>query len=97
MPQTETNSESIFDQIIEIYGENNDLMIFDGFNESIIGIDETSMRVIYSTSKIINEIIEESKNSGDKLTYNEAFEHFAYKIQGGSCGDKTPIICYDIF
>jgi len=96
MPQTETNSQSILDQIIEIYGEDHDLYILQGFNQSIIGIDENSKRIIYSTAKIIEEIIEESKNS-EELTYDEAFDHFAYNIQGNSCGDKTPILCYDIF
>ena len=97
MPKTEINPQSILDQIVEIYGDENDLMIFDGFNQSIIGIDENSGKIIYSTAKIIDEIIEESKNSGNELTYEEAFEHFAFNIQGSSCGDKTPIICYDIF
>ncbi len=96
MPQTETTSESILDQIIERYGDDLDLYILQGFNNSIIGIDENSGRIIYSTAKIIEEIIEESKNS-EELTYEEAFEHFAYNIQGSSCGDKTPILCYDIF
>ena len=97
MPKTETNSESTLDQIIERYGEDLDLFIINGFNKSIIGIDENSGRIIYSTAKIIDEIIEESKNSGNELTYEEAFDHFAFNIQGSSCGDKTPIICYDIF
>ena len=96
MPQTETTSESILDQIIERYGDDLDLYILQGFNKSIIGIDENSGRIIYSTAKIIEEIIEESKNS-EEMTFDEAFEHFAYNIQGSSCGDKTPIICYDIF
>lgn len=96
MPQTETNSESILDQIIERYGDDLDLYILDGFNKSITGIDENSGRIIYSTAKIIEEIIEESKNS-EELTFDEAFEHFTQNIQGNSCGDKTPIICYDIF
>lgn len=96
MHQTETNSESILDQIIERYGDDHDLYILQGFNDSIIGIDENSGRIIYSTAKIIEEIIEESKNF-EELSYEEAFEHFAFNIQGNSCGDKTPILCYDIF
>jgi len=96
MPQTETNSQSILDHIIERYNDELDLYILDGFNQSIIGIDENSGRIIYSTAKIIEEIIEESKNS-EEMTFDEAFDHFAYNIQGSSCGDKTPIICYDIF
>lgn len=96
MHQTETNSESILDQIIERYGDDHDLYILQGFNDSIIGIDENSGRIIYSTAKIIDEIIEESKNF-EELSYEEAFEHFAFNIQGNSCGDKTPILCYDIF
>lgn len=105
MTKTETKSEylsehlrnlNLLDQIIERYGEELDLMILDGFNHAIIGIDENSGRIIYSSRKIIQEIIEESKNF-EELTYEEAFEHFAYNIQGSSCGDNTPIICYDIF
>lgn len=96
MPQTQKKSQSILDQIIKRYNDTLDLFILEGFNQSIIGIDEKSGRIIYSTAKIIEEIIEESKNSKE-LTYEEAFEHFAYNIQGNSCGDKTPIICYDIF
>ena len=96
MPQTETNTESILDQIIERYNDELDLYILDGFNQSIIGIDENSGRIIYSTAKIIEEIIEESKPYGE-MTFDEAFEYFAFNIQSNSCGDKTPIICYDIF
>ena len=96
MPQTETTSESILDQIIERYGDDLDLYILQGFNKSIIGIDENSGRIIYSTAKIIEEIKEESKPYGE-ITFDAAFEYFAFNIQGNSCGDKTPIICYDIF
>ena len=40
MPQTETTSESILDQIIERYGDDLDLYILQGFNDSIIGIED---------------------------------------------------------
>ena len=62
----------------------------DGFDEAIIGVDENSMRLIYSVSKCI-EILREDMSEEDAL------EHFYYNVSGSYVGDKTPIWCIDNF
>ena len=74
-----------------------DLWVLEGFDKAIIGFDEKSQKVIYSIDKIVKIIQVESMNTDHILTQEEAFEHFAFNIQSANCGDKTPILCYDIF
>lgn len=62
----------------------------DGFDEAIIGYDERSMRLIYSTSKCIEILAEE-------MDIDEATEHFEYNVKGSYVGEKTPIWCDDNF
>jgi hypothetical protein len=76
-------------EIIQQYEEETFLKA-DGFDEAIIGVDETTMRLIYSVSKCI-EILCRSINEED------AIEHFNYNVRGGFVGDKTPIWCSDNF
>jgi hypothetical protein len=79
----------LIDTILESYQDESFLKA-DGFDEAIIGVDDVSMRLIYSVSKII-EILMLDMNEDD------AFEHFEYNIAGSYMGDKTPIWCYDYF
>jgi len=60
----------------------------DGFDDAIIGVDEKSMRLIYSVSKCI-EILEWDM---DELN---AIEYFDYNVSGSYVGEKTPIWCCD--
>lgn len=60
----------------------------DGFDDAIIGVEEHSMRLIYSVSKVI-EILRED------MSWEDAVEHFEYNISGGHVGEKTPIWCRD--
>ena len=75
--------------IIENYYEY-DFLIADGFNDAVIGVDETSMRLIYSVRKCL-EILQEY------LDEEDAIEYFEYNVSGAWMGDKTPIWCYDNF
>ena len=75
--------------ILEAYPED-ELLTADGFDEAIIGIDETSMRLIYSVSKCIT-ILEKD------MSRDEAIEFFEFNVSGAYVGDKTPIWCWDIF
>ena len=81
----------MLDQIIDTYPEE-DILIADGFNGAIIGIDEKSMRLIYSVKKCIEILI-----ITDLITEEEAIEHFEFNIAGSHMGEKTPIWCYDNF
>lgn len=77
----------MLDKIIEWFPED-DLLIIDGFDDAIIGIDDISMRLIYSVSKCIN-ILEKDMSEED------AIEYFDYNIKGAYMGEKTPIFCID--
>ena len=79
----------MLDKIVEWFPED-ELLIADGFDDAIIGIDDNSMRLIYSVNKCI-EIL--SKDMDEE----EAVEYFDFNVRGSYVGEKTPIWCYDIF
>lgn len=80
---------SMLQDIIDNYYEY-DFLIADGFNDAIIGVDETSMRLIYSVRKCL-EILQEY------LDEEDAIEYFEYNVSGAYVGEQTPIWCYDNF
>jgi hypothetical protein len=61
----------------------------DGFNDAIIGLDITSMRVIYSISKCLDILME-------KMSKEESLKYFENDVQNIYVGDRTPIWCNDI-
>jgi len=63
--------------ILENYNDE-DFLIADGFNDAIIGVDESSMRLIYSVSKCLN-ILE----TVEKMSELEALEYFTFNVSGG--------------
>lgn len=80
----------MLEQIIEMYSDE-DFLIADGFNEAIIGIDENSMRLIYSVGKCVEILMK------DGMEYDDALEYFNYNVSGAYMGVKTPIWCQDDF
>jgi hypothetical protein len=78
----------MIDSIIEKYPDDSFLKA-DGFDEAIIGVDNKSMRLVYSVSKCI-EILCRDMNEED------AIEYFDYNVSGAYMGEKTPIWCDDI-
>lgn len=77
----------MLDEIVEYYSEE-DILKADGLDEAIIGIDEKSIRLIYSSNKVI-EILKRD------MTEEEAIEYYYYNIESAYFGDKTPIWCKD--
>jgi hypothetical protein len=71
------------------YGE--DILIADGFNDAIIGIEDDSLRIIYSVKKCVDILMSEG------IAFDEALEYFDFNVKGSYMGDKTPIWCYDLF
>lgn len=77
---------------------------------AIIGIDEDSMRLIYSSSQTVKilakqmkvtkaDLTEEDKAEGKTIAQKKhemALEHFEFNVKG-SKGDKLPIWCEDEF
>ena len=79
----------MIENIIENYPEE-EFLKADGFDDAIIGIEEPSMRLIYSVSKCL-EILRVDMSEEDAL------EHFYYNVSGSYVGEKTPIWCVDMF
>jgi hypothetical protein len=74
-------------RIIEEYPEETFLKA-DGFGDAILGVEEYSMRLIYSVKECI-KILSKS------ISREEALEYFDYNVQGSYLGEKTPIWCND--
>jgi len=79
----------ILEQIIGRYSDESFLKA-DGFDNAIIGVDEASMRLVYSVSKCIAILRKD-------MTIEEAIEHFEFNVRGAYVGEKTPIWCEDDF
>ena len=76
------------DEIVEMYSDES-FLTADGFNEAIIGVDESSMRLIYSVTKCL-EILQ-----AQGMDETDALEYFSYNVSGAYMGEKTPIWCND--
>lgn len=82
----------------------------DGLDEAIIGIDEDSMRLIYSCKKAVKILTKQMTVTKADLDEDEiaegktvsqkkrelAEEHFEFNVKG-SKGDKLPIWCENDF
>jgi len=66
-----------------------DFLKADNFDDAIIGVEENTMKLIYSVSKCIEILSKE-------MTEEEAFDYFYFNVHGAYVGEKTPIWCYDI-
>jgi hypothetical protein len=77
----------MIDKILEWYSDD-ELLKANGFDEAVIGIDDSSMRLIYSKNKCI-EILCRDMNEED------ANEYFEYNVKPAYVGEKTPIWCTD--
>lgn len=76
------------DEIVEMYSDES-FLTADGFDEAIIGVDESSMRLIYSVTKCL-EILQ-----SQGMDETDALEYFSYNVSGAYVGEKTPIWCND--
>jgi hypothetical protein len=79
----------MLEEILELYSEE-ELLIADGFNDAIIGIDGNSLRIIYSVTKCIEILMKD-------MPEEDALEYFSYNVSGAYVGEKTPIWCEDNF
>lgn len=77
----------MLDKILEWFPED-EILLADGFDEAIIGIDVNSMRLIYSVSKCIEILCRD-------MDEEEAVEFFDFNVSGAYVGEQTPIWCVD--
>ena len=79
--------KKVLNEIIEQY-EDETFLKADGFDEAIIGVDENTMRLIYSVTKCIEILMRD-------MSAEDAMEYFSFNVSGGYVGEKTPIWCVD--
>jgi hypothetical protein len=79
---------SILEQILENNPDDSFLKA-DGFDDAVIGWDENSGRLIYSTTKCIECLM------ADGMTDEDAIDYFYYNVAGAYVGEQTPIFCND--
>jgi hypothetical protein len=77
--------------ILENYSDE-EILIADGFDKAVIGIELSSMRLIYSVEKCIKILTDDQDMSEE-----DAVEYFGYNVSGAYVGEKTPIWCEDYF
>ena len=75
------------DKILEWFSED-EFMFADGFDDAILGIDDTSMRVVYSVSRMIEMLMKD-------MSEEDACEYLEYNVISAYVGEKTPIYCRD--
>ena len=83
----------MIEEIIEMYPDE-EILIADGFDDAIIGIDVSTMRIIYSVTAVIDIIMQ---HGTPDISEEVAYEHFEFNVAGSYMGEKTPIWCYDNF
>jgi hypothetical protein len=81
-------SNFLLDSIVENYPDE-EILKADGLDDAIIGIDEGSLRLIYSKAKCIEIFVNEGMDEEDAL------DHYYYNVVGSYVGEKTPIWCED--
>ena len=81
----------MLERVLDAYPEDT-FLVADGFNDAIIGVDESSMRLIYSVEKCIDILVE-----NDEMLLEQAIEYFDFNVRGAYVGEQTPIFCDDTF
>jgi hypothetical protein len=80
----------MLDNIVEHY-QDEEILKADGFDDAVIGIENGTMRLIYSVRMCIEILVL------DGMDMVDAIEHFDYNVRGSYVGEKTPIWCDDMF
>ena len=84
-----TNQLTVRENIEMLFPDENPMLFMDGLDDAIIGYCDKEMKVIYSATKIIDELMHQGMND------EEAIEYFEYNIDCAYIGKHTPIICQD--
>lgn len=78
--------KSILESIMDSYPEEMFLK-WDNLDSAVIGVEESSMRLIYSKQLIYEELMLQG------MEYEEAIEFYDFNIGCAYVGEKTPIHC----
>ena len=73
------------EEIIDMYPDETFLKA-DGFDDAVIGIEPSTMRLVYSIEKCLSTLVED-----EGMTELDALEHFSYNVSGAYVGEQTPL------
>ena len=66
-----------------------DTILWDGFDEALVGLEETTAKAVYDVGKMVKILIER-----DDMTEEEALDYLNYNVFNAYVGKMTPIhIC----
>ena len=57
----------MYEAIVDVYGDSDDILFADGFNEAIIGFEPNMWKVVYSRNKVI-EILMKDMSEEDAIS-----------------------------
>jgi len=75
--------------VTKFYGE--DIIVIDGFDQAVIGIEEDTKKLIYSVSKCL-EIIQ-----AQGVPEDDSLEYLYENIKSSNSKDRDFIFCFDDF
>ena len=78
---------NVLAQIIEDYPDEYFLKA-DGFDDAIIGIDQESLRLIYSVDKMKSILM-----TVDEMSEDDARDYLDFNVLSAYMGEKNPIYC----
>ena len=76
--------EEVFNEIVDVYGDSDDILFADGFNEAIIGFEPNMWKVVYSRNKVIEMLMKD-------MSEEDAIEYAEYNTFNAYVGEKTPL------
>jgi hypothetical protein len=72
-------------EILEVY-QDEELLMVDGFDEAVIGVEALKMRLVYDINKMRTILVER-----DKMTFEDAMDFLDHNVLGSYVGEQTPI------
>lgn len=69
--------------------EEEEVLLAEGFDKALMGLDMISNRAIYDSKKMIQILMKD-----ESMTLQEAVEYLEYNTWNAYVGDKTPIFLY---
>jgi hypothetical protein len=72
-------------EILEVY-QDEELLMVDGFDEAVIGVEALKMRLVYDINKMRTILVER-----DEMTFEEAMDFLDHNVLGSYVGEQTPI------
>jgi hypothetical protein len=72
-------------EILDVY-QDEELLMVDGFDEAVIGIEALKLRLVYDINKMRTILVER-----DGMTFEDAMDFLDHNVLGSYVGEQTPI------